>query len=500
MNIWVLGSCTIVGFVLGCTYTVPDHCASKDGDASCAENRFCSRCEPTNDGCVTEKPGADCYFPGPTTVGSSTTNTTVSEVTEGPTTGSTSVVGLDSTTSASTGGCVDDDQCTDQAAPFCDPSGECIGCDEQPDPSGACIALGEQTPICSRGMCVGCDEAAPDTCVGQTPVCAGDEGCRACVEHFECPSAACHLDGDDVGACFDMAQVMSVSDAAELSVAVAGLRTDDRMAFLLDPGFYPLTIDIGDSAEIAIIGMGEDAPVLTGDGARAVEVFGNAIMYLSNVRVSNSNASGDGLECSGRSAWVDDSRLEDNRFGIAMSGGCFVHTRRTLIADNSGGGIDSSGGDLSLRNSAVSLNGNGFSSEVGGFRLTNTTVEITYTTIAANESMVPGEASISCIGGGEMGEVRNSIIVGAGQELGDCVGIMFASNAVDTGIGGSNIDVGSVMATWFTGLGTGDLHLSPEGAMVFGGIAQWQMGDPVADIDGDPIPSDMSSVPGYDQP
>ena len=31
-------------------------------------------------------------------------------------------------------------------------------------------------------------------------------------------------------------------------------------------------------------------------------------------------------------------------------------------------------------------------------------------------------------------------------------------------------------------------------------IALWQPGDPVADIDGDPIPTDLPSFPGYDQP
>ena len=31
-------------------------------------------------------------------------------------------------------------------------------------------------------------------------------------------------------------------------------------------------------------------------------------------------------------------------------------------------------------------------------------------------------------------------------------------------------------------------------------IAMWEDGDPTADVDGDDIPTDMSSFPGYDQP
>ncbi len=31
-------------------------------------------------------------------------------------------------------------------------------------------------------------------------------------------------------------------------------------------------------------------------------------------------------------------------------------------------------------------------------------------------------------------------------------------------------------------------------------IAQWTKGDPLTDIDGDAIPQEMPSFPGYDQP
>ncbi len=223
-------------------------------------------------------------------------------------------------------------------------------------------------------------------------------------------------------------------------------------------------------------------------------------MYLSNVEVSNSNVAGDGLECSGRSAWVHDSLLDANRIGVAASGGCFVHARRTTIIENTDRGIECSGGDLSLRNSAVGLNGNGFTSDVGGLYLTNATVDIVYSTIAANQSSVLGEASVSCAGG-ELGEVRNSIIVSGGEGVGGCAGITFANDAVDdSGIGGTNVDVGAAMGSWFTGLATGDFHLSGAGVEIFADIADWQAGDPVADIDGDPIPRGMRSHPGYDQP
>ena len=502
MELKALGLCVALGFAVGCWRYAPDHCVSQDGDASCGSGMFCSGCEAHNNGCVAERPVPACHIPAPDPgLTSSSTGDEASEVSGGPTANGTSESATDSMTSGSTGvvGCIDDEDCPDEAAPFCGSEGECVGCDVLPDPNGACVGLGTQTPICSEGACVACD-GAPEPCGGQTPVCSPDEGCRACAEHFECPSGACHLDGTDVGACFDMADVVSIANAAELAAAVAGLEVDDRAVLVLDPGFYPTTIDFGDSTEVAVIGSAFNPPILAGDGARSAEVFGNAIVYLSNVEVSNSNVAGDGIQCTGRSVWVDDSLLDGNRIGIAASSGCFVHARRTTVIQNTTRGIECSGADLSLRNSAVGLNGNGFTSAVGGLLLANTTVDIVYSSVVANQSSVPGEASMSCTGG-ELGEVRNSIIVSTGGGVGGCAGITFANNAVDdAGIGGTNVDVGATMGSWFTGLATGDFHLSAAGAGVFADIAQWQAGDPVTDIDGDPVPNMTPSAPGYDQP
>ncbi|MEM9463602.1 MAG: hypothetical protein AAGF11_56210 [Myxococcota bacterium] len=146
-----------------------------------------------------------------------------------------------------------------------------------------------------------------------------------------------------------MAEVVPVTNAAELVAAVAGIKVEDQAVLVLEPGLYTTTVDIGDSTEVAIIGSGVSPTILAGDGARAVEVFGDVTMYLSNVEVSNANVAVDGLECSGRAVWVDDSRLDANRIGIAASGGCFIHARRTAIIENTSRGIECSGGDLSLQ-------------------------------------------------------------------------------------------------------------------------------------------------------
>jgi hypothetical protein len=56
------------------------------------------------------------------------------------------------------------------------------------------------------------------------------------------------------------------------------------------------------------------------------------------------------------------------------------------------------------------------------------------------------------------------------------------------------------MSSWFAMPDMGDYHLTTSGETEFADIAMWQEGDPLTDIDGDPIPTDMPSFPGYDQP
>ena len=107
--------------------------------------------------------------------------------------------------------------------------------------------------------------------------------------------------------------------------------------------------------------------------------------------------------------------------------------------------------------------------------------------------------------GGESGTIRNNIIVAGGNTVDGCAAALFDNNAVDDGgVGGSNDNVGGAVPGWFASVGTNDFHLTDSGidpgVDVFMDIAQWEDGDPVADVDGDPIPTDMPSFPGYDQP
>jgi len=102
--------------------------------------------------------------------------------------------------------------------------------------------------------------------------------------------------------------------------------------------------------------------------------------------------------------------------------------------------------------------------------------------------------------GTNSGVVRNSIVVGADSASVDCSGPAFESNAVDeSGLGGTNQMVGAFDAGWFANPGAGDFRLTSSGETEFMDIAQWTDGDPLTDVDGEPVPIDMPSLPGYDQ-
>ncbi len=73
----------------------------------------------------------------------------------------------------------------------------------------------------------------------------------------------------------------------------------------------------------------------------------------------------------------------------------------------------------------------------------------------------------------------------------------FVDNAA-TGFGFGD-DVGSYDETWFVAPATGDFHLSGAGQAEFADIADWDVGDPLADIDGDPRPQRAPGFPGVDE-
>ncbi len=419
----------------------------------------------------------------------STTGTT--DTTEVPTTGDTDTTGP--------GGCIDSSECTDAATPICS-MGSCVACGEASEGGDtACEAKDPSRPACGEsGECVQCSPTAASACTGSTPVCEG-ASCVGCTEHAQCEASACHLDGKLQGACFDTADVQMIADAGELSAALDGLASESTLVLVLTGSDYALSspVELG-AGEIAILGDG--GQTISRNGDPVLTASGTAIVYFAQVAAAN--GSGSGLRCSGTSVWLDDTVVANNSgVGLDISGGCATHLRRTVVRGNNGGGIDVSGGELHMTTSAVGLNGNDLSSSLGGIQSNNSTVEISYSTIVGNQASNSARGSIFCAGG-ESGFLRNSIVVGAGSSIDGCSALAFENNAVDGPVveGASNLDVGAASASWFSNLAMGDFRIALEGETVFTGIAQWVDGDPLLDVDGDTIPMSRPSFPGYDQP
>ena len=82
-----------------------------------------------------------------------------------------------------------------------------------------------------------------------------------------------------------------------------------------------------------------------------------------------------------------------------------------------------------------------------------------------------------------------------------CPVVMFTNNGADQNLGAGNQDVGPLNPDWFMALPSG-LSLTLDGAAVFGGLAVWNTGDPLTDIDGDlrPDVAGTEDVAGADVP
>jgi hypothetical protein len=522
---WAAPIGLLIGLAASCSTTEtvlnPDHCANNDGDAYCAENfpdkPLCSsgkdECS-TGDkyGCVTAEDLDDsCHVPcgndDPNCEGvvddssSGTTDGPETSTSMGPTTASVTDTDDDSdtdTTDTTADTCRDPGDCTDLEAPFCSPTGTCVPCDVLDNPDDSCATVYPDTPVCDAGTCVQCTSAKPEACDGPTPVCGQDLTCTACTEHFECDDSACHLDGPDQGACFDVDSVIEVGNTAQLNTAISGLSGTDQAVIVLTGGDYSsVQVELLNSLEVAIIGTG-NAEISGNTGSGLVAASGNAILYLSNL-VVRSNGSGHGVTCSGTSLWADDSVVRSNNGqGLSISGGCEAHLRRTVVRGNSGGGISVDNAELAMRNSAVIANLNAGS--LSAIRIISSAVDITYSTIVNNVA-VSGIDNIECLSN-PSGSVRNSIVLAANSgSISGCGSIDFSGNAVDqNGLGGDNVNVGVYNSTWFDDADNWDFRISPTGEPIFMDIAEWQAGDPLTDIDGNPIPTEMPSFPGFHQP
>lgn len=486
-------SAAAIGLVLGATVGfachdgAPTHCADADGDATCAAHHadgtrpYCVRagCAPElRDGCSSTPPDPSCYVPcgaqacGASSSGDLPTSTSDGGVdttaTPASTTMNTSGSGssVDSGSSSTTGGC---EPCSADA-PICE-GGACIACADAAEPDAACAAIDPDRPLCGPTGCVQCNAEDTSHCTGTVPVCDVASGaCIGCTAHEQCPLSAC-LFGE--GSCMPPAQLWYVDGDADCGLADGSLaapyctiaaalanigqaqRGTLRIAGLGGP--YVESSEIDANRVVAILPTTDDPVVVTGTSAPTFAVDG-ATLLMQGIR----------LQGNGQAP------------AISASAAGIVWLRRMEIVLNQGGGISIvEDSDLHVDDSVIGAGGTGLADRQALYA-EGSTFDVVYTTIAGNDGT--GNASIRCVT--SVGSVRNSIVIGLDPPSISCVGLVVDNSAVDTGgLGGAgNMQFDAFVGGWFLDPAGGDFRI--VGGTVLEGIATWEAGDPLHDLEG----------------
>lgn len=505
---------TILGFVLGVGVGVgascssqggrEDHCANQDGDAWCREKypegaaRFCTlgTCRVTLDGCVTAIPADEsCYAPcgadalsedpscdgvaeASSSSGTETMSTTVAteptSATEptGATLSTTMTASETEPTGTTSSGCVDSSECADAGAPICFEM-QCLGCGDAAAPDEACAEKDAGLPVCGEdGACVQCTPTNPSACGDTTPVCdPPSSSCVGCTEHEQCAETACALDtGECLAACNLEVDGDGGADATTVQAAVD--MVDGGMdctivvhGVVIDP--YVESVVVADEKRIALLAASGEEPVIQGNVGAGIEVSGGAVLYARGLTLTDSGVEGLTVSGDATAAYVDACR----------------------VVGNDGGGVSvTAGGYVWLRNSFVG----GDVSDVASMEVTGASAAILYTTLGAGFGSAAG---LRCDGAATV-NVRNSLLVARTDdpEL-DCATDSLVTSATEAELGDMNVN-------WFAGFAAGEFGLTsniPDEVLT---VAQWRLGDPANDIDGDARPSidGTADVAGADIP
>jgi hypothetical protein len=361
--------------------------------------------------------------------------------------------------------CTVSSECTEAVRPVCDRAlGMCVGCDAVALPDQACAEADAERPLCVEGRCVQCTDEDVQVCAAQGLVCDGESGdCVQCTEHAQCEVGAC---AKAEGTCFAAdAQVLHVDgdggrDHPSVGAAVSAIPNGGVgviVVHAIDDGSpYTGAPLINGGKTIAVLAAAGEQPTLQGVANPGLRVEGaGTVVYVEGLRLSQS--SGLGLRVTGATAWVDRSR----------------------IVQNSGGGIlAQSGATLTLRNSFVGGN----VPDIDVITLDASSLDMLSTTVGGG-AVAEERARVLFCQGTATADVRNSILVSFDpMPAVECPGAALVTSATEA-------EVGNLTSMWFAGYASGDFHLTAAGGDVFGGVGQWQLGDPTTDIDGDARPT-----------
>ncbi|MEX1367561.1 MAG: hypothetical protein AB1Z98_30815, partial [Nannocystaceae bacterium] len=198
----------------------------------------------------------------------------------------------------------------------------------------------------------------------------------------------------------------------------------------------------------------------------------------------------DGLQLSGNDSTADAAVLVD--------GGRAWLDRSRVVTNLGGGIVAQSAAELVLRNCFLG----GDVSNTDAFTVNGATATALYTTILAGDGGLGESRALVCDGGATV-SVRNSIVVAIDDvpEIACSVADVSFTATEGATAGTGNEDLGNIQAGWFVNE-TNDFHLGAMAPIAIANTAQWQIGDPITDIDGEPRPTTdgASDFAGADVP
>ncbi len=374
--------------------------------------------------------------------------------------------------------CVDNQDCMDPGAPFCDDlSGECVACDGVMDPDAACAEVDPLAPLCSEGACVQCTVDDDLACGDLTPICDVEANtCIGCSEHEQCPESACniaegncfdpantvHVDGDEDCGAGDGSEVSPYCDLGEALVAAG----DESLIVLHEMSTDPFRYVESNTVAVstAILAAAGEEPVIQGSGgSAALIVSASGQAFLGGVTISATQDNAPGVSIVTGQAWIERSRIVNN-----SGGGIVVDGGGSLVLENSfvGGNIDDVDAVLVIEGSA----------------------QINYSTVAGGGDFGETASALTCDPGSVI-SIRNSVFVAAsaGPEL-VCDDATVTSSALE-GMVEDNVALGDLDPGWFADYLSGDFSLSDVHPPLIDTAATWLDGDPATDINGDARPT-----------
>ncbi|MEM7153799.1 MAG: hypothetical protein AAF799_13205 [Myxococcota bacterium] len=424
---------------------------------------------------------------------------------DAPTTaGGTGDTGED-TTASEPAECAEDLDCPDER-PQCS-EGVCLACADLE----SCEAHDPATPACHEpsGRCLPCLPDG-DTCSGDMPHCTGAGQCVQCLDSTHCPDSACNrftgtcMPTDSVYWVFNSTQdewpdpdgtvnapfgsiqeVLQTVGDEQVTIWIAGSAYIEAMGMTIEG---PRTVAIREFVE-PTFGDDELDP-LFGGGLAAMTVTGGARVIVEEVDVTEHEDVA--IDCFGADLWLVNLGLMGGTGTGLRAVDCDVHLSGVHVGGNDRGAITTSGNTtLSIVNSVIGLNGVPLATEGTALELRGGTAEIVHSTIAANYGE-PDRASVLCSGAAL--RIHNSIVTSFDASI-DCPQAQVDHSVVDTpSLSGDGVFIADFNPQWFNSFGAGRTRVrwptlaDPESSPM-AGVAQWALGDPLTDIDGDPRPA-----------